>query len=58
MSVIVKICGLATQASLDAALDAGASMAGFVFYEKVRATSPWSSPEISAGARRAGRARF
>ncbi len=34
MSVIVKICGLATQASLDAALDAGASMAGFVFYEK------------------------
>ena len=34
MSVIVKICGLATQASLDAALGSGADMAGFVLYEK------------------------
>jgi phosphoribosylanthranilate isomerase len=34
MSVIVKICGLATEAGLDAALDHGADMVGFVFYEK------------------------
>jgi phosphoribosylanthranilate isomerase len=34
MSVIVKICGLATQASLDAALGHGADMAGFVFFDK------------------------
>jgi len=34
MSVVVKICGLATQASLDAALACGADMAGFVFYDK------------------------
>jgi phosphoribosylanthranilate isomerase len=33
MSVIVKICGLATQASLDAALACGAGMAGFVFFD-------------------------
>ena len=31
MSVIVKICGLTTQAGLDAALAGGADMAGFVF---------------------------
>ena len=34
MSVIVKICGLATEASLDAALGHGADMAGFVFFDK------------------------
>ena len=34
MSVIVKICGLATEASLDAALESGADMAGFVFFDK------------------------
>jgi phosphoribosylanthranilate isomerase len=34
MSVIVKICGLATRASLDAALACGADMAGFVFFDK------------------------
>ena len=34
MSVIVKICGLATQAGLDAALACGADMAGFVFFNK------------------------
>jgi phosphoribosylanthranilate isomerase len=34
MSVIVKICGLATEAGLDAALAGGADMAGFVFYDK------------------------
>jgi phosphoribosylanthranilate isomerase len=34
MSVIVKICGLATKAGLDAALACGADMAGFVFFDK------------------------
>src|SRR3984893_12494103 len=34
MSVIVKICGLATEAGLDAALACGAGMAGFVFFDK------------------------
>src|SRR3984893_10929687 len=34
MSVIVKICGLATEAGLDAARACGAAMAGFVFFDK------------------------
>lgn len=34
MSVIVKICGLATEAALDAALVCGADMVGFVFFDK------------------------
>lgn len=33
MSLIVKICGLSTRETLDAALDAGADMVGFVFFE-------------------------
>lgn len=32
MSPIVKICGLSTPETLDAALDAGADMVGFVFF--------------------------
>ena len=32
MSLIVKICGLSTPEPLDAALDAGADMVGFVFF--------------------------
>jgi phosphoribosylanthranilate isomerase len=32
MSLIVKICGLSTRETLDAALAAGADMAGFVFF--------------------------
>jgi phosphoribosylanthranilate isomerase len=32
MSVIVKICGLATPEALDVALEAGADMVGFVFF--------------------------
>jgi phosphoribosylanthranilate isomerase len=32
MSLLVKICGLATAEALDAALDAGADMVGFVFF--------------------------
>ncbi len=34
MPVEVKICGLSTLATLDAALDAGADLVGFVFYPK------------------------
>jgi phosphoribosylanthranilate isomerase len=34
MSVVVKICGLSTLETLDAALDAGADMVGFVFFPK------------------------
>jgi phosphoribosylanthranilate isomerase len=34
MSGLVKICGLSTAPTLDAALDAGADMVGFVFFEK------------------------
>ncbi len=33
MSLIVKICGLSTPEALGAALDAGADMVGFVFFE-------------------------
>lgn len=32
MSLTVKICGLSTRETLDAALDAGADMAGFMFF--------------------------
>lgn len=34
MTAIVKICGLSTPATLDAALAAGADMVGFVFFAK------------------------
>ena len=34
MTPIVKICGLSTPATLDAALSAGADMVGFVFFPK------------------------
>ena len=33
MSILVKICGLSTPDALDAALEAGADMVGFVFFE-------------------------
>ena len=34
MSLIVKICGLSTEETLDAALEAGADMVGFNFFPK------------------------
>ena len=34
MSLIVKICGLSTRETLDAALQAGADMVGFVFFPR------------------------
>ncbi len=33
MSFAVKICGLSTRETLEVALDAGADMVGFVFFE-------------------------
>ena len=33
MALLVKICGLKTPEALDAALDAGADLVGFVFFE-------------------------
>jgi len=33
MSLIVKICGLSTPEALDVALEEGADMVGFVFFE-------------------------
>src|SRR5438046_5139994 len=32
MSLLVKVCGLSTHETLDAALEAGADMVGFVFF--------------------------
>jgi len=55
MSLIVKICGLSTEETLDAALAAGADMVGFVFFPP----SPrFLSPERAAAlaGRVAGRA--
>jgi phosphoribosylanthranilate isomerase len=34
MDLIVKICGLSTEATMDAALDAGADMVGLVFFPR------------------------
>jgi phosphoribosylanthranilate isomerase len=45
MSLLVKICGLATPDSLDVALDAGADMVGFVFF-------PPSPRHVAIGAAR------
>jgi phosphoribosylanthranilate isomerase len=56
MSVLIKICGLKTPAALDAALDAGADLVGFVFF----APSPRNigcEAARALGARVAGRAR-
>ena len=34
MTAFIKICGLSTPATLEAALEAGANMVGFVFFPK------------------------
>ena len=34
MTILVKICGISTEAALEAAIEAGAAYAGFVFFER------------------------
>ena len=43
MTPIVKICGLSTAATLDAALEAGADMVGFVFFPKSPRHIDWAT---------------
>jgi phosphoribosylanthranilate isomerase len=43
MNPMVKICGLSTAATLDAALDAGADMVGFVFFSKSPRHIDWAT---------------
>lgn len=57
MPSLVKICGLSTPASLEAALGAGADMVGFVFFSKSpRHISPDQARDLAARAR--GRAKI
>ena len=51
----IKICGLSTPETLDAALRAGADMVGFVRSRRARATWPWTGSAPS-GQRARGRA--
>ncbi len=53
MTVDVKICGLSTPETVDAALDAGADLVGFVFYPK----SPRNVSRREGGRTLAARAR-
>jgi phosphoribosylanthranilate isomerase len=49
MTVLVKICGLSDAASVDAAVEAGADMLGFVFYPpSPRAVTPAAAAALSA----------
>ena len=57
MTPIVKICGLSTALTLDAALEAGADMVGFVFFPKARAISTGRPRALSDG-RSQGRAKI
>ena len=43
MTPMVKICGLSTALTLDAALDAGADMVGFVFFSKSPRHIDWAT---------------
>ena len=43
MTPMVKICGLSTAAALDAALEAGADMVGFVFFPKSPRHIDWAT---------------
>jgi len=57
MTPIVKICGLSTPATLDAALDAGADMVGFVFFPKSPRHVDWATAR-ALGALARGRAQI
>jgi phosphoribosylanthranilate isomerase len=56
MSLIVKICGLSTPEALDAALEAGADMVGFVFFPPSPRNVSFSAARV-LGARAQGRAK-
>jgi phosphoribosylanthranilate isomerase len=56
MSLLVKICGLRTPDALDAALDAGADMVGFVFFPPSPRHLGYEAARL-LGARVQGRAR-
>ena len=51
MTILVKICGISTEEALEAAIEAGADFAGFVFFER----SP-RNVTLSRAAALAGRA--
>jgi phosphoribosylanthranilate isomerase len=57
MTPVVKICGLSTAATLDAALDAGADMVGFVFFPKSPRHLDWAAAR-ALGAQARGRAKI
>jgi phosphoribosylanthranilate isomerase len=57
MAPIVKICGLSTAVTLDAALDAGADMVGFVFFPKSPRHVDWATAR-ALGRQAQGRARI
>jgi phosphoribosylanthranilate isomerase len=56
MTPLIKICGLSTPATLDAALDAGADMVGFVFFAKSPRHVDWATARV-LGRQARGRAR-
>src|SRR5271170_3348780 len=56
MTPLVKICGLSTPATLDAALAAGADMVGFVFFPKSPRHIDWATAS-ALGRRVEGRAK-
>jgi phosphoribosylanthranilate isomerase len=57
MTPIVKICGLSTALTLDAALEAGADMVGFVFFSKSPRHIDWATAR-ALGRQVAGRAKI
>ena len=57
MKPVVKICGLSTVATLDAALDAGAEMVGFVFFSKSPRHIDWATAR-ALGRQAQGRAKI
>jgi phosphoribosylanthranilate isomerase len=57
MTPVVKICGLSTAEALDAALDAGADMVGFVFFPKSPRHIDWAKAR-SLGRQARGQAKI
>jgi phosphoribosylanthranilate isomerase len=57
MTPVVKICGLSTAATLDAALDAGADTVGFVFFSKSPRHIDWATAR-ALGRQAQGRAKI